>query len=151
MSFKNLLDLETCSKASCKEFDTLKADVRKQHNAKLQEINDVMLKDYAKWDKQRKSLEQEMHKKLHNSYACIVKKCDRQLRELIKTNIKDNENIVKSWESALREKSTKESSQEREMYQQQIKIAKQNIKDMQHLLKSKDIDITKVQNTLKNL
>ena len=148
--FEVAKDLETCSKKSCKEFDTLKADTRKQHYAKLQEINDIMIKDYSKWDKQRKSLEQEMHKKLHNSYVCIVQKCDKQLRNLIKTEINNNQHFVKSLESALREESTRENSQKRrKFYEQSIKKSKREIKALQELLTYKDIDIKKVHNTLK--
>lgn len=93
-----------------------------------------MIKDFSKWDKQRNSLEQEMHKKLHSSYTCIMQKCDRQLRELIKTEIKDRE---------------QQSTQQRKLYEQQIKLTTREIKDLKELLKSKDIDIKKVQNTLK--
>jgi hypothetical protein len=157
-NFKALIDaaksLEECSKKSCKEFDAVKAKARSEYQEKLQKNKGLISKNFSEWQRQRKVLEDDMHVQLQNSYVCIVKNCETKLRNLIKVDIAAKESMLRSLEDTpfkIDPKETKEQTLKRKQFIQNIiKGSKKEINDLKKVLKSKNIDVKKVQNDLKH-
>lgn len=156
--FKALIDatkgLEECSKKSCKEFDAVKAKVRSEHREKLQKFDGLISKDFSEWQKQTKVLDDDMHEKLQHSYACIIKTCDKELRNLIKVDVANKEKMLRSLEDTTITIDPKEPTEQRlkrkQFLQKLIKTTKKEINDLKKALKSKNIDVKKVQNDLRH-
>jgi hypothetical protein len=150
--FKKLItvatNLEACSKKSCKQFDALKSNVRSERQSKIKAIEGLLLKDFKEWQNQQKVISEEMHTKLHDSYKCIVKKCEKELRELIKVDIKMRESGIKTLQDIMSKKDT-DTKRKLEL-QKTINTGKDEIQKMKKILQAKTIDIQKVKNDLQH-
>jgi Zn-dependent M28 family amino/carboxypeptidase len=146
--------LEACSKKSCKDFDALKSKVRSEYQEKLKKNRGLISKNFSEWERQKKVLEDDMHKKLQNAYACIVNNCEKEMRSLIKVDIANKESMIRSLERTPVVIDPKETAEIRlkrkQMIQKIIKKTKKEISDQNMILKSKTIDIKKVQKDLKH-
>jgi hypothetical protein len=146
--------LEDCSKKSCKEFDALKTKVHSEYQEKLQKNRGLISKDFSEWSKLIKVLDDDMHAQLQNSYVCIVKNCEKDIRNLIKVDIANKERIIKSLESTPDKidpnQTTEQKLKRKQFIEKLIKSNKQELNDLQMVLKSKTIDIKKVQKDLRH-
>lgn len=141
--------LQQCAQKSCKEFDIMKKTIRSQYNENVKQIEGLLKKDFKEWNKQRAKLEKQMHKSLDASYKCIIKKCDREVRELIKLELKENEQIINDLKILLTKEHVKKSKEHTQLVLKRISSLKKEMQVTQQVLKSAHLDIKKVVDHIK--